>query len=474
MSVNWSSDTFHNSTPALSASIIMNDDGSGSVTHGGPTSSSGYYNYHLVFYATNDENNSDFSDMEIIANYYGHQGGQTDTGTQNFTLPESWRNQTIYFWYGCYNSWSGLSPLADSGFLTSGSIDYLQAPTLGYISLRWQKDGDSSVSNNTSEIGITLENIGGGAYDTMYTWIEGPGKSDNRSYTNGDYFNNHYDLFTGLSPRTTYTFYAQLSNSAGYSDKVSATFRTLSNKPSISFDPAETHTLNSVTISWKSDISLSEIKYQMQTTESWVDYNDNNWGNEQSIALNGGTTSSVTFYTEPNTRVHIKSWGIENYDGISGDTIIGSGTTYDKASLSNLEDNIQHNNGAISISISNPSNNNLTLKVLNGSNEIHTENVSSAATSFSLSESEWDSIYRLYGNDNSKSYTVELITDADSGHSPSSYSNTYDRTITLTGIQKTAHVGHSGPKRAMVYCGKDSGVKHAVVWVGKSGPKRTI
>lgn len=272
-----------------------------------------------------------------------------------------------------------------------------------------------------------------------------------------------------ITPRTTYTIYVYAGNSAGDQDVAKyINIRTLSDPPTVTVKSAS-KTLNSVTFKYTSNYSLNKIFYKYKI-------GDGNWSGEQSQSASG-TTGSITLYTEPNTTVHIKVYGQEDWDNQKASEPTNessSCTTYDKA-YTKVQDNIIHNNGVISLSTTNPSGNDLTFQILDGNDVIFSQSVTKETTSISLSEDQWDNVYKRYGNNNSKSYTVKIITAADSGHNPSSYEATDTRTITLTGIQKTTHVGASGPKRAMVWYSENGVMKHAVVWVGAGGgTKRTI
>ena len=488
---------WHRDPPQLYAKIEVNNDGTGTLYYGCLNESgsindgTSWYYYRLRFLVSNrsdipsstDEggtgNKSEYNGTAIIANFYKNY----NVDGISFNLHDLGidTSQNIYFYYFCS---ANAFPSDDSNYDNiSGDMDFgsvwscdalLTAPSISELTLKNPKSGSTTVSNNPHEISITAEKTGGDDYTKWETWIKGPDRMGDDgggiyySYESGDYFNNHYDTFHGLSSRTEYQFAAKMSNAAGDSGWTSTkTFRTLSTAPVLSID-SKSHTLNSVTFNWKSDISLSSITYK-------VKYGDGKWSSEkQQTGLNGATTGALTFYTEPNTTVYVQIKGTEDWDSISGEYEEDNETTYDKAYIDSLQNSIIHNNGSITITISNPSGNTITLYIKDGDDIIWSSVVSKNTSSITLRESDWDNIYKLYGNKDSKELSFVLVTNADSEHSPSSYSHSVNRTITLTGIQKTAYLGHNGPRRAMVFCGKNNGVKRAVIWVGKSGPKRTI
>ena len=488
----FSSDTFHTDSPPLGVDIYLDDDGIGTVNYRGRVSSTGFYRYHLRFYATNnsDLDSADFSSMKEIAAYDSPDGeADTTTGEIDFDVSE-WCNETVYFWYGCYYhnvSDSNINSPSDSSFLVSHYVDHTQKPEMGelYNDNKYvDSDGvtHADVSASTNSITIRSAQTGGSYRDTWHTYINGPGRSDTYSYTDGDYFSGPYDVFHNLAPRTTYTLKAYMSNSAGdscdnpWDDAPTLTIRTRSEAPVLAFnsEAPETHTLNSVTFNWVSTLSLKTIYYHMK-----IDPNSN-WGPDVSQVISNQSSGSITLnQIEPNTTVYIEIWGVEDFDGIVSEKIYGQSTTFNFG-MANIQSDIIHNNGNMTIDVNNPSGNNIVFQILDGDTVIHEQPLNRDAygyypNTFSLTEDEWDTIYKRYGNDNSKVYTVRIVTDADPGHNTSKYYAADTRTITLTGIQKTAHIGHDGPKRAMVYMGgENNSIKRAVVWVGNSGPKRTI
>ena len=484
---------WHVDTPKLSMTVYMDTDGNGKMTYNGYIGGSGsFYNYHLYFFACNDGSGYDYTayhNMAYLGEFAPNTNPQVNGGSMvaqsfNFNLSTVGLNKSkpTYIYYYCFTSYGSVSPgesgypaPADSGFVCTIPA-LLTAPSISGLSLRNPKANSTTVSNNPNEISITASRTGGDDYTMWETWICGPditpdegSRGKHYTYTEGDYFNNHYDTFHYLHPRTEYIFDARMHNGAGDSGWAGEqTYRTLSDPPTVTVE-STSKTLNSVTFKYKSNYSLNKIFYKYKI-------GNGNWSAEQSQSASG-TTGSITLYTEPNTTVHIKIYGQEDWDNQKASEPTNessSCTTYDKA-YTKVQQNIIHNNGAISISTTNPSGNDLTFQILDGNEVIFSQSVTKDTTSISLSEAQWDNIYKRYGNNNSKSYTVKIITAADSGHDPSSYEATDARTITLTGIQKTTHVGASGPKRAMVWYSENGVMKHAVVWVGAGGgTKRTI
>lgn len=349
------------------------------------------------------------------------------------------------------------------------------APSISELSLKNPKTGSSTVANSSSEISITASRSGGDDYTKWETWIKGPGRmgSDNGGeyyeYVEGDYFNNHYDTFHSLRPRTEYSFAARMHNSAGNSGWTGTkTYRTLSDPPAMSAK-AKSKTLNSVTFTWTSNYDLNKVYYQYKTT--------GNWSSEYSQGIDGKKTGDITISgIAPNTTVYIRVKGTENWDDQTSsypENAHASQTTYDIASTE-ISTSIIHSGTVNLANTKNPSGNTMTLVMYDGNDTIASWNIATNTSSVSLSESQWDNVYKRYGNSNTKNYSFYLYT-ANDGGTWNSYNRNVARTVTLTGIQKTAHVGNNGAKRAMVWYSVNGVMKHAVVWVGAGGgTKRTI
>lgn len=490
---------WHNDTPILSMTVYMDTDGDGKLTYNGYIGGQGsFYNYHLYFFACNDSSGYDYHsyhNMAYLGEFTPNTNSQVNGGsmvaqsfTFNLTNVGLDKSKPTYIYYYCFNSYGSVSPGEsgypapdDSGFVCTIPA-LLSAPYMGtLVNANKKKNSDGSEDSGVSAASnsITVRgDLDSGSDDATY-WKScrtiPPYLNDYDHRTSyGDVTDPHgrycIDTFkSGITPRTTYTIYVYPGNSAGEQDVAKyINIRTLSDPPTVTVK-STSKTLNSVTFNYSSNYSLNKIFYKYKI-------GDGNWSSEQSQSASG-TTGSITLYTEPNTTVHIKVYGQEDLDNQKASEPTNessSCTTYDKA-YTKVQDNIIHNNGAISISTINPSGNELTFQILDGNDIIFSQAVTKDTTSISLSEDQWDNIYKRYGNNNSKSYTVKIITTADSGHNPSSYEATDTRTITLTGMQKTTHVGASGPKRAMVWYSENGVMKHAVVWVGAGGgTKRTI
>lgn len=484
---------WHRDSPTtLRVSITVNDDGTGTLSYTGLSDADikkgSYYNYRLRFLVSNTsdlpsgcelsgDEKGRYNGTPIIASFYGN------TGDVDFDLGDLGidTSQTIYFYYFCsLYDWPSSGNYSDvAGDNDCGSVwqasALIVAPSISELSLKNPKSDSTTVANSSSEISITASKNGGDDYTKWETWIKGPGRmgSDNDgeyySYTEGDYFNNHYDTFHSLQPRTEYSFAARMSNSAGNSGWTGTkTYRTLSDPPAMSAK-AKSKTLNSVTFTWTSNYDLNKVYYQYKTT--------GNWSSEYSQGIDGKKTGDITISgIAPNTTVYIRVKGTENWDSQTSsypENAHASQTTYDIASTE-ISTSIIHSGTVNLINTKNPSGNTMTLVMYDGNDTIASWNIATNTSSVSLSEAQWDNVYKRYGNSNTKNYSFYLYTANDSG-TWNSYNRNVARTVTLTGIQKTAHVGNNGAKRAMVWYSVNGVMKHAVVWVGAGGgTKRTI
>ena len=486
---------WHNDPPKLSMTVYIDTDGDGKMTYNGYIGGEGsFYNYHLYFFACNDSSGYDYHSYHNMA-YLGEFAPNTNGGSmvaQSFTFNLTDvgldKSKPTYIYYYCFNSWGSVSPgesgypaPADSGFVCTIPA-LLSAPYMGtLVNANKKKNSDgtedsgvSAASNSITVRGDLASDSDDASYWRSCRTIP-PYLNDYDHRTQyGDVTESHsrycIDTFkANITPRTTYTIYVYPGNSAGDQDVAKyINIRTLSDPPTMSAK-AKSRTLNSVTFTWTSNYDLNKVYYQYKTT--------GNWSSEYSQGIDGKKTGDITISgIEPNTTVYIRVKGTENLDDQTSsypENAHASQTTYDIASTE-ISTAIIHS-GTINLSnTKNPSGNTMTLVMYDGNDTIASWDIATNTNSVSLSEAQWDNVYRRYGNSNIKNYSFYLYTANDSG-TWNSYNRNVTRTVTLTGIQKTTHVGAGGPKRAMVWYSENGVMKHAVVWVGAGGgTKRTI
>ena len=90
----------------------------------------------------------------------------------------------------------------------------------------------------------------------------------------------------------------------------------------------------------------------------------------------------------------------------------------------------------------------------------------------SFNDSEWDTLYKKLGTNNS--ITIRYVVDTIVGNN--TYFNWIDRILTIKGNQKTGHIKiNNSWKRAKMYCKVNGTWKRAVLWVKENNTwKRTI
>ena len=258
--------------------------------------------------------------------------------------------------------------------------------------------------------------------------------------------------FTGLSPNTAYVVevkkVGQASGEAGTATLSVTTYQT-----TIATITLSSKTVNSITVSSSCNVTTSSVQYRIKTTSG-------NYGSYQTSATFGGLTPNTGYVVE------VKMVGKDS--GETGAATL-SVTTYQIATISSAS-NFNHGDNS-SLVVANPSSATITLAMKIGSTQIFSKTVSAGTVTNTFTDTQLDSIYRLYGTNNSLTVTYILTTTANS----TSYTNSKTCTIILTGNQKTAYIGNSGVKRAKVYVGVNGTVKRAVVWVGNNnGRKRCI
>lgn len=479
MGFNYEGRDWHKDSPDdMYLKIDINDTGYCTINFNSELSPGSRYNYSLGFFCTDNPNlnQNNLKNMECIAAYTPNllNGNNTEIGIKNYQLPDSFRNKTVYIWYGCWNTHGGVSSALDNNMplqdgegpykIGEGYINYLQPPIIGNLRNNNKYNNQDGVSAANHAIDIKFDHTGGGNFTKTFYQLDGG------AWT---YISN-YDTysFTGLDPRSIHTINIKTSNDAGESNILSITVRVRSDEPTLSVSLNQ-KTLESLKFNWYSNYSIDKVKYNI----------DN--GNWTEMSVNNNTSGTITINNlDPNTSHTISVNVRESLDGLwhSSDSRAKtcSGTTYDIAKISTVTPSAIYHSNDITIQFNNPSGNNTSAKaIITGNNKTVTiaeQNIDNGKTTFkfSIPESKWDSIYKTYGNSNRTDIEIILYTHGKT----KKYENTKGKKITLTGIQKTGHFGNSSnkPKRVQFYVGNSSNKpKRAVCWVGVgNSPKRTI
>lgn len=345
---------------------------------------------------------------------------------------------------------------SDPGYKIPGTTLYLEhtvAPVIGNIRNTNPYNSNNRISASTNSISIAVSRTDGDAATAWYYSINnGSWTKCNSSFT-----------ISNLSQGTSYTVRVRAQNSAGYSNTVNITIRTRYNAPTVSAS-IQNIGLEGFNIKWRSNRTMKSIRYKIDNVRNWVSSNVN--GTSGTISVSN--LSPATKYT-----VRVSGYSSNTYDSILSNEVTLTVTTLYIAKITSITA-ITHGE-EFTVNITNPSNSNCTLEMwVEGNGDTTTITKTTKATiTVEPTESEWDSIYRRYPAANTVTLHAQLTT-----HGIKDYDDTEKtQTITLTGIQKTAHFGvNNAPRRVQVWVGDSTGKpRRAVCWVGAGGgTKRTI
>lgn len=329
-----------------------------------------------------------------------------------------------------------------------------KAPTLNGLSNNNKYNNNDGVSASTNSISVAVDADLGEPAGTIYWSCNGQsGSTTDKNFT-----------VSGLSPGVTYTVDVYIQNSIGTSETKQITIRVRNNTPVVSLSLNQRH-LEKLVFNWSSDKPLKSTQYRIDS---------GGWTNL------GQTGSSGTFTAQwfnPNTTHTIYFRGVSQdaYDALSSNEASASGETYDIGHITSVSNCIFGTN--ITIGISSESTRPLSLKIWtsgNGRTAEFTFNVSPGSYTFAPTQDQLDSMYKTYPAANTVPMYFQLTTDGEH----SDYQDTrQDKTLTLTGIAKTGHVGvNNNQRRCQIWIGDSSGkARRCVGWVGVNNQaRRTI
>lgn len=329
-----------------------------------------------------------------------------------------------------------------------------------------------SIVNNTSEIKLRLECRSiNSSYQTkgssgLTTYIDGTKVKDNAAVDMSS-----TNVWQNFGERTiTVTHNSDGTYSSGKSGSFtcsagSSSYSLASGSASVTVNPPQIPRyaeftehkissvgLNSLTVTWDSNSTIDAVQYKLGSGD-WVNTSGKTY-----------VISGLSPNTEYTVTTRIKRSDSQLWTESSPTT----GTTYNKATITNAPD---FNFGdSPTITKNNPSGetNNLRLEV-SGVTKVTRSGISDNYQ-LVLTDEEWDSLYKLLGDNNSLTITYALDTVG-----ASTYTDSTNKTLTLTGNQKTTYTAvSSNVKRAKVFVGTGGTVKRAVVWIGNNGRKRCI
>ena len=345
------------------------------------------------------------------------------------------------------------------------------------------KETKVDTANNSSTISFDLRARSDPTWDLQFSgrlgYIEVNGERIKESYTNlsaydgdgGAYdkricqvsktFKHNSDGKLTLKVKGYYDYSGILISNKWWLSAVSTSGKfactTISTKPTLSIS-IKSQKVESVDISWKSDIAVSEVRLYDKNNNQ---LKSNSVSNKKTGTITASDLVAGTSYT---FKVKVKStsgtWSSAKSINVttisvasitsSADLIFGTSLSITKTNNSGLKDDLYFYVNDTLITKKTDVGNNYTL---------------------SFTQTELDSMYKLFGKSNTATTKLTIVTKGSQNYTTSKVG-----TLTLTGIAKTAHVGvNKVPKRGMVWVGVNKVPKRGVIWVGASGnPKRTI
>ncbi len=344
-------------------------------------------------------------------------------------------------------------------YVSSGKINVtveelpplIQVPVLGSITNDNKYNRQNGISASTNSVSISWKLSSGDAptkceYNIGNGWVQTS--------------NLYSQTISNLSPGTSYTVQIRGSNAAGTSGTISITIRTRYSVPSTVLS-LKSRDLETLTFDWTSDKDLESTEYKIDTG-SWTN-----------LGQSGKSGSFIVKWFDPKTTHTIYFRGISTsaYDSLQSAEKSANGTTLDRAHITNIGDCIFGLN--IPIVIESESSKPLSLQIWttgNSRNPIFTfNNISnkSFTYTFSPTQQQLDDMYKCYTNTNDIPIYFLLTTNGDNKNWNDTQKN---KTLQLTGIAKTAHIGiNNSPRRAQVFIGDENKKpRRSVAWVGVS------
>lgn len=270
------------------------------------------------------------------------------------------------------------------------------------------------------------------------------------------------------------------SKSGSFSTTATSTYSLKSGSASVTVKPStipryvtitsfytQSTGLNSAVIYWSTDSARSSTYYSLDGGSSWIDsstYGESVSGDSKSGTFNVGNLT-------PNTTYNIKIKIQRTDSGLWKESGTISFTTKDIARITDARD-INFGDSII-LKKTNPSgnHNDVRIELLNPTRTIVTRTQTSDDMTIELTDEEWDTFYKNLGNNNS--ITIRYVVDTIGN---STYYNYIDKTLTLTGNQKTAKINISDTwKRGKYYINVNGTWKRGIQWVNVNGTwKRSI
>ena len=327
---------------------------------------------------------------------------------------------------------------------------------------------DISVSGNSSKVNYTVycQSSGSGSINAnhlKYFNINGSDIINKTENVNVSSPNAYIAIASGTTGAIAHnsdgtksiSFSAQIkASSYGVSASLSDTFTLtkINRYPTFTTNPSITaRTINTITFNWGAVDIASDIYYSL---------NNSTWTKVTSA-------STVISNLTPNTAYTVYVQARNQAATTLTTTKTCTSTTYDIAKI-NTVSNFEHGSST-TVNITNPgsiSSLSLVMKISN--TQILSRTASTGNNTITLSDTELDNLYKLYGSGSSLTATFIV--------SGGGYTNSKTCTITLKGNQKTMKINKSGTwKRGRTWINVNGTWKPAVVWKNINGTwKRSI
>lgn len=222
----------------------------------------------------------------------------------------------------------------------------------------------------------------------------------------------------------------------------------------------ESNDIDTLSFKWSSDKDLATAEYKI---------NSGSW-----ISTSTGRTGIINISNlTPNTQYTVYFRGKVN--GLNSNEVSATGTTLDVARIVSIGDCVFGQ--SITINISKSISNTTLLKIWTAGNNLEPlfeMNVVNGNNVFTPTQEQLDLMYRCFSNSNSIPINFSLITV---GKETNWTDLVQQKSLQLTGIVKTAHVGIGNtPKRAQALLGIDNKPRRAIFWIGDNNnkPRRCI
>lgn len=340
------------------------------------------------------------------------------------------------------------------------SIPLLQPPQISNLVNTLPYNNQQGVSSRTDYIGLSWTHSGGGNIDYA-EWSNNNGVTWNR--TSGITSMSWSNLAAGSS----WSLSIRARNSAGTSNVLKINIRTRYAPPVIKLQLVSTD-LETLTFKWTSDRPLAESQYKIDSG-SWIVLNQTD---------TEGTFTAKWF--DPNSKHTITFWGrsTSTYDSLEAYAPAVDGTTRDRSHITYIGDTIF--GLSIDVKITQDADKKHKLKIwavgsTRSSSTFEFDSLEDGIYTYNPTQDQLDDMYKCFTNTNSITIYFLLITHGDN----KDWEDTrHSRTLQLTGIAKTAHIGVADkPRRAQAWVGNTVRTpRRAVCWVGDANnkPRRCI